>query len=34
MADARSKYKRWFADLGSADVPLVGGRNAPRERND
>ncbi len=28
MAQARSKYIRWFSDLGIADVPLVGGKNA------
>jgi pyruvate,water dikinase len=28
MADARAEYIRWFEDLGIADVPLVGGKNA------
>ena len=28
MATARGRYIRWFADLGIADVPLVGGKNA------
>ncbi len=28
MANKRSKYIRWFSDLGMADVPLVGGKNA------
>ena len=28
MAIARGKYIRWFAELGMADVPLVGGKNA------
>jgi len=28
MANDRGKYIRWFAELGIADVPLVGGKNA------
>lgn len=28
MAYADKKYVRWFSDLGIADVPLVGGKNA------
>jgi pyruvate, water dikinase len=28
MANARAEYIRWFEDLGIADVPLVGGKNA------
>ncbi len=28
MANARAGYIRWFEDLGIADVPLVGGKNA------
>ena len=28
MAIARGNYIRWFAELGMADVPLVGGKNA------
>ncbi len=24
----RARWIRWFADLGMADVPLVGGKNA------
>ncbi len=28
MANARGEYIRWFKDLGIADVPLVGGKNA------
>jgi pyruvate, water dikinase len=28
MANARDDYIRWFKDLGIADVPLVGGKNA------
>jgi pyruvate, water dikinase len=28
MANARAEYIRWFDELGIADVPLVGGKNA------
>ena len=28
MPDAGAKYIRWFSELGLADVPQVGGKNA------